>query len=233
MDAHDKEEIEVVQTEKQLEEARQREEERRKKVDSLWTSMKSGEPVTQKSTNYLAAYEASLKTNAKKVTKTYEFAGQQFRLGKHCHSVTFPLGLLRSLSSFNSIQKTITTVPSPKAAPVTTTTPERSAPKARKSRLKEIAERFGVGHEAAKLTVLEKSKLDWMMHVEEYGDSDKLLHHRKDGYVYFGAALMCQVRCGGVLKLWLFFQVFGEERLLVPHRSTSGGTYPEFEEIQV
>ncbi|KAJ3053799.1 swr complex subunit [Rhizophlyctis rosea] len=153
--------VSSVQTEKSKEEAKQREEERRKRVEDLWRSMKSGEAVMQKSTNYLEAYEASLKRNVRKVTQTYEFAGKQFR-------------------------HTVTPDQAPESAPTATTTsqqPERTAPKQRKSRLKEVAERFGVGHEAAKLTVLEKSKLDWMMHVEEYGDSDRLSYHRKDGYL--------------------------------------------------
>lgn len=77
----------------------------------------------------------------------------------------------------------------PTAAPAPTDPVVTGPPRARKSRLMDIAVRYGVAHEAAKLTVLEKSKIDWKIHVEEVGDADRLTHNRKDGYVPFWGSL--------------------------------------------
>ncbi|KAI9017557.1 bucentaur or craniofacial development-domain-containing protein [Gaertneriomyces semiglobifer] len=60
--------------------------------------------------------------------------------------------------------------------------PERSAPKMRRSNLLALASKYGLA-DAAKLTVLEKSRRDWKQHVNEAGDADVLEHHRKDGYL--------------------------------------------------
>ncbi|KAJ3187762.1 hypothetical protein HDU85_006155 [Gaertneriomyces sp. JEL0708] len=60
--------------------------------------------------------------------------------------------------------------------------PERSAPRMRRSNLLALASKYGLA-DAAKLTVLEKSRRDWKQHVNEAGDADILEHHRKDGYL--------------------------------------------------
>ncbi|KAJ3045392.1 hypothetical protein HDV00_010262 [Rhizophlyctis rosea] len=146
-----------------IEAAERAEQERKAKINDIWSSMRTDDGATKKSSNYLAAYEASLNSKTNKVTKTYQFAGRQFSIEQ-------------------SITPTLQSEPlAPQEPPPGSTTP--TAPKARKSRLMEIAEKFGVAHEAAKLTVLEKSKLDWVMHVDESGDAERLQHHRKDGYL--------------------------------------------------
>ncbi|KND04787.1 uncharacterized protein SPPG_00491 [Spizellomyces punctatus DAOM BR117] len=62
------------------------------------------------------------------------------------------------------------------------TQPSRNAPRRRKSNLLALAAKYGLA-DAARLTVLEKSKMDWKRHVEEAGDAHSLEHHRKDGYL--------------------------------------------------
>ncbi|KAJ3292924.1 hypothetical protein HK104_004902 [Borealophlyctis nickersoniae] len=145
---------------------------KKKKLDELWAAMNAPVKQEKKPGTYLAAYAASLACESKGVIKHYEFAGQQFSVRQAADS-----------------SDTTQSASSPSTTPAPDDPPVRTAPRARKSRLLDIAAKYGIAHEAAKLTVLEKSKLDWMMHVEEAGDADRLSHHRKDGYLEKAAFL--------------------------------------------
>ncbi|KAI9094032.1 craniofacial development protein 1-like protein [Phlyctochytrium arcticum] len=59
---------------------------------------------------------------------------------------------------------------------------QRHIPRQRKSHLLSLARKYGLAV-AARLTILEKSKMDWRKHVDDMGDAHTLAHHRKDGYL--------------------------------------------------
>ncbi|KAJ3006507.1 hypothetical protein HKX48_000100 [Thoreauomyces humboldtii] len=79
---------------------------------------------------------------------------------------------------------TVISEPIPIAPSVTAdeSTGQRRPPAARKSNLLALAAKYGLA-DAARLTILEQSKVDWKRHVEEQGDSHDLDQARQNGYL--------------------------------------------------
>ncbi|KAI8851445.1 bucentaur or craniofacial development-domain-containing protein [Chytridium lagenaria] len=132
-----------------------------------------------------------------RVVQTYKFAGEEFRYLSHrdqnckvnpetpttttsIQDITHPLSAAATSSSVSSSPLSSDSPSTPDA----TSTPSTSKKiTQRKSVLQDIATRYGVGKAAAKLNTLDKSKLDWMKHVEAAGDGDRLKRHNKDGHL--------------------------------------------------
>ncbi|KAJ3193021.1 hypothetical protein HK101_005572 [Irineochytrium annulatum] len=166
--------------------------ERKKRLDDIWKSFNAPAPSKVERTTDLSLY-----SEVKAEVKTYEFAGETFSVSATASQSKAANGSFKAEVKLepvpNTDPSTTTSTSASTAAPTAAPSPTLSAsglpsslrpPRARpKSMLSDIAAKFGVSQAAAKLNTLEKSKLDWLKHVDNVGDADKLKRHNKDGYL--------------------------------------------------
>ncbi|TPX63903.1 hypothetical protein SpCBS45565_g06270 [Spizellomyces sp. 'palustris'] len=143
--------------------------ERRSRIEALWAEMNApggGRKVKDEGKARPVSVTETLAQNPDEAIKSSQLPPQNQQNQQHQQQQ----------------QQQPSTTPTPDSALPEPTQPTRNAPRRRKSNLLALAAKYGLA-DAARLTVLEKSKMDWKRHVEEAGDAHSLEHHRKDGYL--------------------------------------------------
>ncbi|XP_078049209.1 yeti [Augochlora pura] len=184
----DSNEEEKVETEESKEKKKLTEEEEKKKADSLWADFMKDTATVPKSTSQNTASKASPKPlpsekpkvgEKVKITKVFEFAGEEVKVEKEVSIDSAEARL--SLSSAENSDKTGNS-----AAP--------AAPAGRGSGRGRGFKRAGLGGissvlgqigKKAKISTLEKSKLDWDSYKKEENLEEEISTHNKgkDGYL--------------------------------------------------
>ncbi|KAJ3220063.1 hypothetical protein HDU67_006819 [Dinochytrium kinnereticum] len=181
------------------------EEARKKRLDDIWKSMNAPKAQKPKPKEPIQA------PRTERVLRTYKYAGEEFSVTETVKmpatsttaptpdpipsnpapssTTTDPINPPEDLPADPSTPPEKDQHPAEEGTPSSSTSSSSSSSSIgkkvtqRKSVLQDIATRYGVGKEAAKLNTLDKSKLDWMRHVEATGDGDRLRRHNKDGHL--------------------------------------------------
>ncbi|KAJ3098179.1 hypothetical protein HDU96_000110 [Phlyctochytrium bullatum] len=188
------------------------EEARKKRLDAIWKAMNTPTAAKVRSfvvywwliplNSTRQAKPKAESTEVKEVVKTYKYAGEVFNVTEKVRAPSSstpepshpsPAPTTPADTAADAAGPTSSPAPSadPAASPTSSSSSVADAASkpavrkvtARKSNLLDLANRYGVSKVAAKLNTLDKSKLDWIKHVEAEGDADKLKKHNKDGHL--------------------------------------------------